>query len=285
MKIKDTLSAGALVVLGSVIMGFGYALFLIPHHFVPGGVSGVAIIVNSLSRFPVGALILILNIPIFALGYKFMGRESAVRSLVGLFLSSFFIDLFNEVIGFPSATANPILAAIYGGVLLGIGLGLVFRGRASTGGSDILGQILNKRFGLSIGMSIMLIDFFIISASGFVYRKLEAPLYGYLVLFVSAKVIDMVLEGLSFTKLVIITSTKTAEIQEFILKTLDRSGTALKSRSLFLNREGETILTVISPKQLMELRGFIKSVDPDAFVIVNDTFAVLGRGFKAHHVG
>jgi len=284
MTIKETASSGVLIVLGSVVMGLGYALFLIPHHFVPGGVSGVAIIVNSLSRFPVGTLILILNIPIFVLGAKIMGRESAVRSLVGLFISSFCIDLFNEVIGLPSATDNPILAAIYGGVLLGLGLGLVFRGRSSTGGSDILGQILNKRFGLSIGMSIMLIDFFIISASGFVYRKLEAPLYGYLVLFVSTKVIDMVLEGMSFTKLVFITSTRIAEIQEFILKTLDRSGTALKSRSLFLNREGETILTVISPKQLMELRAFIKKTDPDAFVIVNDTYAVLGRGFKAPHV-
>ncbi|MHB8055194.1 MAG: YitT family protein, partial [Candidatus Aminicenantales bacterium] len=113
----------------------------------------------------------------------------------------------------------------------------------------------------------------------------EAPLYGYIVLFVSSKVIDLVLEGWNFTKMAIITSTKTAEIQEFILNSLERSGTALKSRSLFLNREGETIITVISPKQLMELRAFIKKADPDAFVIVNDTYAVLGRGFKAHHIG
>lgn len=283
-KKKDIISAGILVVLGSAVMGLGYALFLIPHRFVPGGVSGVAIIIHSLARLPVGVLIVILNIPIFILGARIMGRKSAVGSLAGLLLSSVFIDVFNEVIALPSATDSPILAAIYGGVLLGVGLGLVFRGRASTGGSDILGLILNRRFGLSIGMSIMLIDFFIISASGFVYRKLEAPLYGYLVLFVSAKVIDMVLQGLSFTKLVFITSTKVEEIQEFILKTLDRSGTALKSRSLYLNREGETILTVISPKQLMELRAYIKAKDPDAFVIVNDTYAVLGRGFKAPHV-
>jgi len=279
------LGSSILIILGSLIMGLGYALFLIPHHFVPGGVSGAAIIVNFLTRFPVGTLILILNIPIFALGYKIMGRKSAVRSLAGLFISSFFIDFFNVMIGLPSATEDAVLAAIYGGVMLGVGLGLVFRGGASTGGSDIIGQIFNKRFGLSIGMSIMLIDFFIISGSGFVFGGLEAPLYGYIVLFVSSKVIDMVLEGLSFTKMVIITSTKTAEIQAFILKTLDRSGTALRSRSLYLNREGETIITVISPKQLVELRAFIKSLDPDAFVIVNDTYAVLGRGFKAPHVG
>ena len=283
-KAAEALKSGVLIVLGSVIMGVGYALFLIPHHFVPGGVSGVAIIINSLTRLPVGSLMLVLNIPVFAVGYKIMGRKSAMRSLVGLLVSAAFIDFFNEVIGLPSATDNKVLAAIYGGIMLGIGLGLVFRGRSSTGGSDIIGQILNRHLGLSIGMSIMLIDFFIISASGFVYGNLEAPLYGYIVLFVSSKVIDMVLEGWSFTKMAIITSTRVEEIQEFILTTLERSGTALKSRSLYMNREGETIITVISPKQLVELRSFIKTLDPDAFVIVNDTYAVLGRGFKAHHV-
>jgi len=283
-KRSEFLRNGILVVLGSAIMGVGYAMFLIPHHFVPGGVSGIAIIVNSLTRLPVGTLIIVLNIPVFALGAKIMGRRSAVRSLAGMLLSSLFIDFFREVIGLPSATDNALLAAIYGGILLGIGLGLVFRGRSSTGGSDIIGQILNRYTGLSIGMMIMIVDFFIISASGFVYGQVEAPLYGYIVLFVSSKVIDLLLEGWSFTKLVIITSSRVPEVQEFILNTLDRSGTALKSRSLYLNREGETIITVISPKQLVELRSFIKSIDPEAFIIVNDTYAVLGKGFKAHHV-
>jgi len=283
-KAAEALKSGVLIVLGSLIMGLGYALFLIPHHFVPGGVSGLAIIINFLTKLPVGSLMLVLNIPVFVVGYKIMGRKSTMRSLVGLLVSAAFIDFFNEVIGLPSATDNKVLAAIYGGIMLGIGLGLVFRGRASTGGSDIIGQILNRHLGLSIGMSIMLIDFFIISASGFVYGNLEAPLYGYIVLFVSSKAIDMVLEGWSFTKMAIITSTRVEEIQEFILTTLERSGTALKSRSLYMNREGETIITVISPKQLAELRSFIKKLDPDAFVIVNDTYAVLGRGFKAHHI-
>jgi uncharacterized membrane-anchored protein YitT (DUF2179 family) len=183
-----------------------------------------------------------------------------------------------------SATNNAILAAIYGGIMLGIGLGLVFRGHASTGGTDIIGQILNRWTGVSVGIGIMLVDFFIISASGLAFKKLEAPLYGYIVLFISSKVVDMILEGWNYTKLVIITSTKTEEIQDFILNTLDRSGTALRSRSLYLNREGETIITVIHRKQLAELKQFIKSIDPDAFVIINDTYAVLGKGFKATQV-
>jgi len=274
----------SLIILGSVIMGIGYSIFLIPHHFVPGGVSGIAMIVNYFTRLPLGTLIMVLNIPVFIVGFRIMGRKYALRSLLGMVISSLLIDFFNQVIDLRSATDDPILAAIYGGFMLGVGLGLVFRGRASTGGSDILGQILNRWTGMSVGIGIMLIDFFVISASGVAFRQLEAPLYGYIVLFISSKVIDMILEGWNYTKLVIITSTKTAEIQDFILNTLDRSGTALKSRSLFLSREGETILTVIHRKQLAEIKQFVKSIDPDAFVIINDTYAVLGKGFKATQV-
>jgi len=274
----------SLVLLGSVVMAVGYSLFLIPHHFVPGGVSGIAMIINYFTRMPLGTLIMVLNIPVFIVGIKIMGRKYGLRSLLGMVISSLLIDFFHEVVGLKSATDNAILAAIYGGVMLGVGLGLVFRGRASTGGSDILGQIFNRWTGMSVGIAIMLVDFFIISASGLAFQKLEAPLYGYIVLFISSRVIDMILEGWNYTKLVIITSTRTGEIQEFILNTLDRSGTALKSRSLYLNREGETIITVIHRKQLAELREFVKSIDPGAFVIINDTYAVLGKGFKATQV-
>jgi uncharacterized membrane-anchored protein YitT (DUF2179 family) len=282
--LKRNIANLALVVIGSIIMGIGYALFLLPHHFVPGGVSGIAMIVNYFTRLPLGTLIMVLNIPVFIVGFKIMGRKYALRSLLGMVISSLLIDFFSQVVSLKSATDDPILAAIYGGVMLGVGLGLVFRGRASTGGSDILGQILNRWTGMSVGIGIMLIDFFVISASGVAFKQLEAPLYGYIVLFISTKVIDMILEGWNYTKLVIITSTKTEEIQDFILNTLDRGGTALKSRTLYLNREGETIMTVIHRKQLADLRQFVKSIDPNAFVIINDTYAVLGKGFKATQV-
>jgi uncharacterized membrane-anchored protein YitT (DUF2179 family) len=282
--LKRNLANLSLVILGSIIMGIGYSLFLIPHHFVPGGVSGIAMILNYFTRLPLGVMIMVLNVPVFVVGIKIMGRRYGLRSLLGMVVSSMLIDFFHEVVGLKSATDNAILAAIYGGFMLGVGLGLVFRGRASTGGSDILGQILNRWTGMSVGIAIMLIDFFIISASGLAFRKLEAPLYGYIVLFISSRVIDMILEGWNYTKLVIITSTRTAEIQDFILTTLDRSGTALRSRSLYLSREGETILTVIHRKQLADLKQYVKSIDPDAFVIINDTYAVLGKGFKATQV-
>ena len=270
-----------LIVIGCTIMGLSYALFLIPHHFVPGGVSGLAIILNYFFKLPVGAMIIVLNIPIFLFGLRTMGKKYVLKSLIGMVLSSVMIDVFVEILKVRSATDNKVLASIYGGILLGIGLGIVFRGRASTGGSDIIGMVISKYTGISIGFGILVADFVIISASGFAFRDLEAPLYGYIVLFLSTKVIDMILEGWNYSKLVLITSTRTAEIEDFILNTLERSGTALRSRSLYLNREGEVILTVIHRKQLAELRDFVREIDPQAFVIINDTYDVLGKGFKS----
>ncbi len=279
-NIRSYIADGLLIVAGCSLMGLAYSLFLIPHHFVPGGVSGISIIINYFVHIPVGVLIIVLNVPIFLLGLRTMGKKYVVGSLFGMILSSVMIDFFNEVLKIRSATQNDILASIYGGILLGIGLGLVFRGRASTGGSDITGMILSKYFGISLGFGMMITDFFIISASGLAFRNLEAPLYGFIVLFLSTKVVDMVLEGWSVSKLVIITSSRTDEIADFILYKLDRSGTALRSRSLYLNREGEIILTVIHRKQLTDLRQFVRATDPEAFVIISDTYDVLGRGFK-----
>lgn len=274
-----------LILSGSIIMGIGYALFLIPFHLVPGGLSGISIMLNYLFHLPVGLVIIVLNIPVLLISYRFLSRKYVFTTLAGMLSSSLLIDFFNQVLKWPKGTENMLLASIYGGLLLGLGLGLVFRGEASTGGSDVIGLILNKYLGVSVGMGIMITDFIIISASGLVFRQLEAPLYGYIVLFISSRVIDLVLEGWNFSKMVIITSSQPQPIADFILHQLDRSGSALKSRSLYLNREGEIIITVIHRKQLAELKTFIKKTDPEAFVIVNDTYEVRGKGFKAYRAG
>jgi len=280
-KVKRYVAMTLQIIIGCAIMGLAYPLFLIPHHLVPGGMSGIAIILNYFFATPVGLVIIALNIPVFLMGLRTMGRKYVVNSVAGMILSSLMIDFFSVVVRVGPATDNKILAAIYGGIMLGAGLGIVFRGRASTGGSDIVGMILSRLTGMSVGFGILITDFVIISAAGLAFRNLEAPLFGYIVLFLSTKVIDIILEGWSFSKLVIITSSKTHEIQDFIINTLERSGTALKSRSLFLNREGEIILTVIPRKQLADLREFIKNIDPLAFVIINDTYDILGKGFKS----
>jgi len=274
----------AQIVLGSIIMGLGYALFLIPHHLVPGGVSGIAIMVNYFFSLPVGILILILNIPVFVLGIRIMGSRYGIRSLVGMVLSSLLIDFFYEILKLPAATDNPLLASIYSGVCLGVGLGVIFRSKASTGGTDTIGQVISKWTGMTVGMAIMAVDFVIISASGLSFHSWEAPLYGYIVLYISTWVIDRILEGWNHNKMVLINSTKGKQIEEFILFRLNRGGTALKSRSMYLKRDRELLMTVIHRKQIPELREFVKEIDPEAFVVISDTYAVLGKGFRSHLV-
>ena len=277
---KSPFINGVLIVLGCLLMGLAYSLFLIPHHFVPGGVAGISILINYFHRLPVGVLIILLNIPIMLVGFRTRGKRYVLHSLLGMVLSSVMIDVFHEILKLRAAEVKPVLAAVYGGIMLGAGIGLVFRGGASTGGSDIVGMILGKYSGMSLGFGILVTDFLVIAASGLALWNLEVPLYGYVILFLSTKVIDMILQGWSFSKLVIITSSRTEDIANFILYRLDRSGTALRSRSLYLNREGEIIMTVIHRRQLTELREFIKDIDPEAFVIINDTYDVLGKGLK-----
>lgn len=271
-----------LIILGSFIMALGYSLFIIPHHFVPGGVSGISIIVNYFTNFPVGILIIIFNIPIFLLGIKLMGKSYGIKSFIGMIISSLLIDFLYEVLKIKAATNNLLLASVYAGVFLGAGLGIIFTAKASTGGTDTVGQVLNKYFGVSVGFGILMIDFIIISLSGLVFKSWDIPLYSYIVLFISTKVIDLILEGWNFTKLVIINSTKNEEIERFIMDKLNRGGTALKSRSLYLKKEGEIIMSVVYRKQIAALKDFIKEIDPNAFVIISDTYAVLGRGFRSN---
>jgi uncharacterized membrane-anchored protein YitT (DUF2179 family) len=270
------------IIIGSLILALSYALFIIPFHIVPGGVSGIAIILNFFFKTPVGIMTIVLNLPILYIGVKKLGRDYGIKSVVGIMLSYLTIDLFYELLGFKNihATNNEILAAIYGGVLLGVGLGLVFKGRASTGGTDVIGMIINKYTGISIGMAILIIDSIIISGSGFAYKSLEAPLIGYLALFVSSKAIDFILEGWNYAKMAFIITDKDEKVRELIFETIKRSGTIFHGETLYKREDKNIIMTVITRKQFPTLRQEIRKIDPDAFVIITDVYEVLGKGFR-----
>jgi uncharacterized membrane-anchored protein YitT (DUF2179 family) len=269
-----------LIVIGSALMGLAYNLFLIPHRIVPGGVSGLSIILNYLLKTPVGLVAIIFNVPLFVLGIKTLGRTYGLKSLVGIILSSLFIDFFTYVVSVPSATSNEILAAVYGGILLGASLGIVFRGQGSTGGTDIIGQVLNRYTNLSIGMGILITDFVIISLAAIVFRKLETALYGYLTLFLSSKVIDLISEGWSFTRAVYIISDKATEISERIIEKLDRGVTRLYGKGEYTDVERDVLLCVLTKREIPTIRNLVKEIDPKAFIIISDVYEVLGKGFR-----
>jgi uncharacterized membrane-anchored protein YitT (DUF2179 family) len=182
-----------LLVVGSTVMALAYNLFLIPHQIVPGGVSGISMILNHFFQTPVGLVSLGLNIPLFILGVRVLGRTYGLKSLAGVVISCLMIDLFTYVLPVGKATDDIILACVFGGITLGAGLGLVFRGGGSTGGSDIVGQVLNRYTNLSIGSAILLTDTLIVSAAGAAFSSIELALYGFLNLYLATRTIDLVI--------------------------------------------------------------------------------------------
>jgi uncharacterized membrane-anchored protein YitT (DUF2179 family) len=265
---------------GSLLMALAYNWFLIPHKVVPGGVTGIAMILNYFLHTPVGAVNIVLNIPLFVLGIRVLGKTYGIKSFLGLLLSSLTIDFFSYVMRLQPATNNPMLACLFGGIVLGAGLGLVFRGGGSTGGTDIIGQVWASHSSLSTGTAILIVDFVIISCAGLAFRNFEAALYGYLNLYIHAKVIDLVLEGLSFTRAVFIISDAADQISEAIINQMGRGSTIIPARGAYTQAHKNIAFTVMSKREVARVREIARVIDPKAFIIITDVYEVLGEGFK-----
>jgi len=292
------------ITIGAFIMSVGVAGFLIDAKVVPGGVSGISMTIHYLSNYkiPVGLLMWILNIPLYFWALKELGSQFGIRTFVGFTCNSFFIDLLRgNIPGFrfiniqnSNAIQNMyqndfILTVLFGAILLGIGLGVIFKFRGSTAGSDIVAAIMQKKYGWKPGQAIMLIDFLVIAAAGVVIHlknistfkpALSLTLYAFILLFISARLIDVIIEGMDYAKAAIIISPKYKEIAEAIMDHLSRGATALHGRGLYTNAEREVIFTVITRKETTLLTDLIKEIDPHAFVIINNVHEVLGEGFR-----
>ena len=264
---------------GSFLVAAGLVAFLIPNRIAAGGVSGLATIIHYLLHFPVGAVILALNVPLFLLSLRELGIPFGIRTLYGTLTLGIWVDVLTPYL--KPLTQDLLLAAIYGGVAVGIGMGLVFRFRGSTGGTDLAARLLNKYVHISLGQSLLLIDFMVITAAGIVFSA-ELAMYALLSLFVSTQVIDLVQEGMGFAKAVYIISERTEEITRAIFRELDRGATSLKGRGLYTGRDREIILCVVSRAQITALKDLVYRIDPQAFVIVTDAREVLGEGFQRH---
>jgi uncharacterized membrane-anchored protein YitT (DUF2179 family) len=292
------------ITIGAVMMSLGIGVFLVDAKVVPGGVSGLAMAIYYVSNntIPVGMTIWILNIPLFIWGIKELGKKFGVRTFYGFTLSSIFIDLFRgDVPGFGfiqlqnTQTIKDLLQndflflILVGSVLLGVGLGIIFKFKGTTAGSDIVAAIMQKRFGVKPGMAIMIIDFIVIALAGFIIElkdlsgnrpAFSLTLYAFFLLFISAKIIDAIIDGFDYARAVYIISDKNNEIAQMIMNDLSRGATALKSRGLYRNIDREVIFTVVPLKELTELTDQIRLIDPDAFVIINNVHEVLGEGFR-----
>ena len=266
----------AQILIGALIAGAAYPLFMTPNRIAPGGVTGIATILNHLFHWPVGTVSLILNLPLFLISYRAMGRVFAFRSLI----ATVFFTLFIDILPLQPMTNDPLLGALYGGVMLGAGLGLIMRGGATTGGSDMIARMVHKRFQfISVGSFLFAIDFAVVLSAGFLIGTSEA-LYALINIFLSAKVMDVVIIGFSANKACFVMSSRWQEISDRIMREMDRGVTQLTARGAYTGTERPTLLCVISRSEIMAFKRILREEDENAFVIIVEAHEAIGDGFS-----
>jgi uncharacterized membrane-anchored protein YitT (DUF2179 family) len=288
---KGWIKAYSLIIIGSFILASGFVYFITPYKIVPGGVFGISIVIHYMTKgilsfapsgFPIGTMGLILNVPLTILGVKILGPRFGIKTVVGLFLSSFFIDFLTLFWGDkPLVSNDAILSSIYGGVLIGFGLGLIFRSKATSGGSDIIAMIFAKYTRLPIGQLMIYVDSTIVLFGLIVFRDWKIPLYSWIVIYITGKVIDATLEGINYNKTLLIISDHYDEIRHKILFDLGRGGTLIKAEGMFEQKERKLIFTNVSRREVYILQDYIKEIDPKAFVTIIDANEIIGDGFKS----
>jgi uncharacterized membrane-anchored protein YitT (DUF2179 family) len=281
-----------LILIGSFVLAVGFVFFVTPHKIVPGGVYGIAIVVHYTTRgvfsfwpdgFPIGLFGLILNIPLTIAGIKILGPRFGVKTIVGFVLTSFFIDGISWLRPDSNvALVNDVLlSSVFAGVLIGVGLGLIFKSRATSGGSDIIAMIIGKYTRIQLGKLMIYVDSVIVLAGLAAFKDWSIPLYSLIVIYITGRAIDMILEGAEYNKALLIISKKHPEIRTKILKDLERGGTYLRGEGMFTGEEKQIIYTVVSRREVAILQDYIGKIDPDAFITVMDAREILGEGFQS----
>ncbi|MCI8762431.1 MAG: YitT family protein [Oscillospiraceae bacterium] len=278
--LKKTLLPVLIITLGSAVYALGFVWCYAPNGIAFGGITGVAQIVNFLiPALPIGVTVIVLNIPLFVLGWRLIGGRLLVTSLYAMALSSVFIDVLTPLYDWPPM--EPLLACIFGGVLLGLSLGLVFQQGATTGGTDLMARLLKLKLAwLPMGKLLMGIDLAVIVAVAAVFRALDAALYGLVALYISTIVMDGVLYGLDTAKVAYIISDRNKEISAAIVKDLDRGVTILHGQGAYTGADKDVLMCAFKQREIAAIKAAVKDIDPAAFVIVCDAHEVLGEGFR-----
>lgn len=268
-----------MTVVGSAIFGAGYAIFLGPNDLNAGGISGLAqIVVELLGVGSVGMLTVLINLPLFAFGGVKIGKRFFFGSLLGLSLSSFIMDHLTVVL-----ELEPLLAAVYGGIATGFGLGLVFMAGTSTGGSDIVVRLVKlKARNMNIGQISMAFDAIVVILTGIVFGNITNALYTGITVFLCGKLIDAVVYGFDYSKVAMIITKEHAQVVQAVAEKLDRGATYLYGQGSYSQQDIKVVLVAVYPKQVADLKELVAKIDPGAFVILQDAHQVLGDGFTKH---
>lgn len=277
-KIVSIAKNNFLCIIGTGILALGNYAFTVPNLIAPGGVSGLSTIISYLTGFPVGTLALILNIPIFLLAYRILGRMSIFHSLISVLAYPIFMDfLFKNI---PVYTENKLIASVFGGILMGVGLAIVFQVDASTGGTDLLGLCLQQKFQhLPLGKLLFYVDAGIMVLSVLVFRSIDSFFYALVCNFICSRIIDGIIYGADTGKVIYIISEKNQEIYAYILNDLDRGVTILNGKGAYSGNAKEILLCATQTREFPHLKKEIHQIDPDAFIMVMDAAELVGEGF------
>ncbi|MCK5780030.1 MAG: YitT family protein [Psychrilyobacter sp.] len=271
--------------MGLMIAAIGIGLFIVPAKIVSGGVTGISTILFYTFDISIGMSMLLINIPLFLVGVRTFGKEYGAKTLFGIIMLSVYVDLFRKLVNINNSIdftvgSNYLLAPLFGGILIGVGLGLVLKFGGSTGGTDIIAQMVNKVTHIPVGYCMMINDSLII-ISGIAIFGIEKGLYAIIAMFTTNTVINKIFGGAGYTKMVYIISSEYKTIKNIILVDLGKGGTSICAKGLYTDENKSMIMTVLKTKEIRNLQALIKQVDKDAFIIISDVSEVLGEGFKA----
>ena len=279
------------IIVGSFILASGFVFFVTPHKIVPGGVYGISIVVHYLTKgvfsfwpdgVPIGLFALMIDIPLVIAGIKILGPRFGVKTITGSVLTATFTDLitwFRPVADAPLVN-DVLLSSVFGGVLIGFGLGLIFKSRATSGGSDIVAMIIAKYTNIQIGRLMIYVDSVIVLFGLFAFGDWAIPLYSWIVIYITGKVIDITLEGADYNKALMIISKQHELIKKKLIVDLNRGGTYLNGEGMYTGEEKQIIYTVVSRREVAVLKEYISNIDPEAFITVMDAKEILGEGFQ-----
>jgi len=270
------------IVVGTAIMAFGTCLFLLPNQLSTGGFSGIATITYYLFNWKMGTVILLLNIPLFILAFIRIGKEFVFKSILGTFFLSVFIDFFDR---FKPLTTDRFLACIYGGILIGIGTSLILKAHSSTGGSDLVSYIVRSyKPSLSTSNLIVIFDAIVIALNVIFLKELEIGLYSAISIYLMGKIIDVVFEGIGFSKMIFIVSNRYKDIADVIGKEVIRGVTGIYSKGMYTNERKMMLMCIASRREIIEIKQIANRIDPKSFTVITNVREVYGKGFKKSQV-
>ncbi|MDD4587436.1 MAG: YitT family protein [Heliobacteriaceae bacterium] len=277
-KVKRWAKDLTCIFLGAIVFALGINYFIIANHLAEGGVTGVALILYYLFGWSVGHTIIILNIPLFIVGWRLVGREFAIKSVFGTMVAALAINLTHNLQA--PMPEDLLLAALYGGGVIGLGMGTIFLFGGSTGGADIIARVVNHRWGFPIGRALLMIDIVVITAVGLFFGRVVA-MYTLVAIFVAAQIIDFVQTGAYSAKAAMIISDQSDKIAHRVATELERGATVLSGRGAYTALEKNVLYCVVSRTEVFRLKSVVREVDPKAFMIINEVHEVLGEGFRS----